>query len=128
MPVGLDREDRIDLPDPTVAGWYRHGPAPGAVGPAVLVGHVDSRTGPAVFYRLTAVRPGDVIAVRRADGTSATFRITEVTQVRKAAFPTAMVFAPTSTATIRLVTCTGAFDPTSRHYVDSLIVWGTATS
>jgi hypothetical protein len=94
----------------------------------VLVGHVDSRTGPAVFYRLTAVRPGEEIEVIGANGFPSHFRTLRVTVVNKAYFPSRAVFAPTPNATIRLVTCTGPFDQRSGHYIDSLIVWGVATT
>jgi sortase (surface protein transpeptidase) len=128
VPVGLDQAGRMEIPPPSLAGWYRLGPAPGAVGPAVLVGHVDSRTGPAVFFRLRGVRVGDEVTVKREDGSSSRFVVTGVTVVNKAAFPSRAVFGPTGQAGIRLVTCTGPFDPSSGHYVDALIVWGTATA
>jgi sortase (surface protein transpeptidase) len=121
--TGLGSDGSIELPAVSVAGWYREGPAPGAIGPAVLVGHVDSRSGPAVFYRLTALRVGDVVVVDRADGSAVRFQIYQVTVVRKSAFPTAAVFAPTAGADLRLVTCTGVFDPAQHHYLDSLIAW-----
>ena len=126
VPVGLDAAGQIDLPGWSVAGWYRLGPAPGAVGPAVLVGHVDSRHGPAVFYRLSDVRAGDEVVVVEADGSRARFVISHVTVIKKAAFPLEAVFSPTAGAELRLVTCTGQFDTRSRHYVDSLIAWGVA--
>lgn len=126
VPVGLNPQHQIVMPSTSVAGWYRLGPSPGAIGPALIVGHVDSYRGPAVFYRLTAVRAGEDVVVVRADGSRSEFVISAVTVVAKAAFPTSAVFAPTSTPTLRLITCTGPFDPTSRHYVDSLIVWGVA--
>jgi sortase (surface protein transpeptidase) len=128
VPIGLDGKGQIEMPAPSVAGWYRVGPAPGAIGPAVLVGHVDSRSGAAVFYRLTAVRAGDEIDVARADGSQSHFAVSAVTAVKKTAFPSDAVFAPTPGAAIRLITCTGAFNPRSHHYVDSLIVWATATA
>jgi sortase (surface protein transpeptidase) len=93
----------------------------------VLVGHVDSRAGPAVFYRLTAVQVGDVVVAIRDDGSLARFSISKVTTVGKSRFPTTAVFAPTTQATLRLITCTGTFDPVSGHYLDSLIVWATET-
>ena len=128
VPVGLTAEGRMEVPAPSLAGWYRPGPAPGAIGPAVLVGHVDSRAGPAVFYRLTGVRAGEDIEVIHADRSRSHFRVIAVTVINKAAFPSQAVFGPTPKATIRLITCTGPFDPSSRHYVDSLIVWGAATA
>lgn len=128
VPIGLNAVGQIEMPAPVLAGWYRLGPAPGAVGPAVIVGHVDTYQGPAVFYRLTGVRTGEEIDVLRADGSHTRFVVSAVTEVRKTAFPSTAVFGPTSGATIRLITCTGPFNPTSRHYVDSLIVWGVATT
>jgi sortase (surface protein transpeptidase) len=127
VPIGLNPEGEIQVPSPSVAGWYRLGPAPGGIGPAVIVGHVDTYTGPAVFYRLTGVRAGDIVDVVRADGSRSRFVISAVTRVKKAAFPSRAVFAPTKEAAIRLITCTGAFNPNTRHYVDSFIAWGVAT-
>jgi sortase (surface protein transpeptidase) len=125
--VGLTATDDMEIPSPTAAGWYDLGPQPGAIGPAVLVGHVDSRSGPAVFSRLTAVHVGDTVVVVRADGSIVRFSITAVTVVRKAVFPIRAVFAPVPTRSLRLITCTGYFDPSSHHYTDSLIVWANAT-
>lgn len=126
VPVGVASDGSIAVPRPAVAGWYRLGPAPGEVGPAVIVGHIDSRTGPAVFYRLNAVQAGDIIDITRADGTAASFTVEGITRVRKTRFPTAAVFAPTAVPTLRLVTCTGTFDRASGNYLDSLIVWAAA--
>ena len=124
VPVGVDTAGHMEMPAPTLVGWYKLGPAPGALGPAVLVGHVDTYTGPAVFWRLTGVRPGDKVQVLRADGSWASFVITKVTTVNKATFPSQAVFGPTAGAAIRLITCTGPFNPASGHYLDSLIAWG----
>jgi sortase (surface protein transpeptidase) len=128
VPIGVDGKGQLQVPGPSVAGWYGLGPAPGAMGPAVLVGHVDTRSGAGVFYRLTAARAGDEIDVVRADGSRSRFVISGVTVVEKAAFPSDAVFAATRDAAIRLITCTGAFNPRSHHYVDSLIVWGAAAA
>ena len=127
VPVGLSGSGQWQMPPPSLAGWYRLGPAPGSRGPAVLVGHVDSYHGPAVFYRLSGVRPGDTVQVARADGSESTFVISRVTVVRSTEFPTKAVFGPTARADIRLITCTGPFDTGTRSYINSLIVWGHAT-
>jgi sortase (surface protein transpeptidase) len=105
------------------AGWFSEGPAPGERGPAVIVGHVDSRDGPAVFYRLAELRAGDLVEVARTDGSAIRFEVTDTFEATKDAFPTKAVYGPTAGPTLRLVTCTGAFDRTSRHYVSNLIVY-----
>jgi hypothetical protein len=127
VPVGLDSAGHMRMAHPSVVGWYRPGTAPGVPGPAVLVGHVDSDHGPAVFYRLSGVRLGEKVQVERADGSTSTFTIGKITVVSKTAFPSQAVFAPTGRDTIRLITCTGPFDTDTNSYVDSLIVWGHAT-
>jgi len=127
VPVTLNRARQIEMLSTSVAGWYRPRLAVrslGAAGPIVLVGHVDTYLGPAVFYRLTGVRRGEKVEVVRADGSRATFIISKITIVRKAAFPLKAVFRPTAEPAIRLITCAGFFDTSTRHYVDSLIVWG----
>lgn len=124
--VGIGADGSIEVPPPSVAGWYRLGGTPGAAGPSVLVGHVDWTSGPAVFYHLTAVRAGDEVFVARADGSVARFVVDGVSEVRKAAFPANAIFAPTIRPTLRLITCWGTFDEHTRHYLSSLIVWATA--
>ena len=105
------------------AGWFAEGPAPGERGPAVIVGHVDSRDGPAVFYHLAELAPGDPIEVTRADGTIARFAVTDTLEAAKDAFPTEAVYGPTPGPTLRLITCTGAFDRAARHYLSNLVVY-----
>jgi sortase (surface protein transpeptidase) len=105
------------------AGWFAEGPAPGERGPAVIVGHVDSRAGPAVFSRLAELAPGDPIEVTRADGAVARFTVTDTLEAAKDAFPTDAVYGPTPGPTLRLITCTGAFDRAARHYLSNLVVY-----
>jgi hypothetical protein len=117
------------LPPPTdvdTVGWYSAGPAPGDVGPALLAGHVDSRSGPAVFWRLRDLRVGDVITVQRADGTSASFTVASVAQYAKNAFPTGQVYGAQPAPVLRLVTCGGSFDSATGHYRDNLVVYADA--
>jgi hypothetical protein len=104
------------------AGWFAEGPSPGERGPAVIVGHVDSRDGPAVFHRLPELGPGDPIEVTRTDGTVARFAVTDAFETTKDAFPTEAVYGPTAGATLRLITCTGIFDREARHYLSNLVV------
>ena len=108
--------------DPNVAGWYRRGAAPGEQGPAVIAGHVDSQEGPAVFYRLDRLAPGDPVEVARSDGKAFDYRVVSVESHTKAAFPTALVYGPAPGPVLRLVTCGGVFDPRSRHYRDNVVV------
>ncbi|NKZ02577.1 class F sortase [Actinomadura latina] len=106
------------------AGWYRLGAAPGSRGAAVIIGHVDTAGGPAVFYRLGALRPGDRARVLRADGRTAVFRIDSVERVGKDRFPTRRVYGDPGYAAIRLITCGGRFDRGSGHYTDNVIAFG----
>jgi hypothetical protein len=107
------------------AGWFAQGVEPGQPGPAVIAGHVDSRDGPAVFHRLRELAAGDVVEVGRADASTATFRVTQVAEYPKDAFPTEAVYGPVPGAELRLVTCSGAFDDDTGHYVDNLVVSAT---
>ncbi len=122
----LDAHGALSAPTFPHAGWYADGPAPGDVGPAVIAGHVDSTSGPAVFYRLGQLRPGDPVQVRRGDRWLA-FKVVEVRRYPKNAFPTADVYGPTPDPRLRLITCSGAFDTTRHSYVDNTVVYAVAT-
>jgi hypothetical protein len=93
------------------------------VGPSVIAGHVDSRTGPAVFYRLRDLRPGNALLVDRADGTRLRFVVERASSFPKSGFPTAAVFGPVPSAALRLVTCAGDFDRARGSYRDNLVVF-----
>ena len=122
--LGRQRDGTIAVPKPAgVAGWYKEGPRPGQPGPAVILGHVDSRTGPGVFFALADVPSGAVVHVDRADGSTVSFRVTRVDRVPKARFPTDLVYAPTLRPSLRLVTCGGSFDVDRRSYRDNVIVY-----
>jgi sortase (surface protein transpeptidase) len=109
--LGLTAAGALQVPSSTaVAGWFTGSPRPGATGSAVIAGHIDSRSGPGVFFRLSSLRPGDEVYVRRADGTLAVFRVTTVSQYAKDKFPTAAVYGATPDAELRLITCGGTFD------------------
>jgi hypothetical protein len=109
------------------AGWFASGPAPGETGPAVIAGHVDSRTGPAIFFRLAELSVGDPVLVGRSDGTTAAFTVTAVDRYAKSAFPTAEVYGPTPDAQLRLITCGGEFDRSAGSYLDNVVVYAAAT-
>jgi sortase (surface protein transpeptidase) len=108
-----------------VAGWYAGGTRPGDSGAAVILGHVDSKSGPAVFYRLGELRRGDGVTIRRADGSSVRFVVQRTEQYDKRRFPTDAVYYPTLTPALRLVTCGGQFDYTTGHYRSNVIVFAT---
>jgi LPXTG-site transpeptidase (sortase) family protein len=121
--LGLAADGTLQVPTTTaVAGWYTGSPRPGATGAAVIAGHVDSYLGPGVFFRLRQLRPGNLVYVKRADGTLAVFRVIQVRQYAKTQFPTAAVYGPVPDAELRLITCGGAFDYTTRHYLSNVIV------
>jgi hypothetical protein len=121
--VGLQADGAMQVPDPDQVGWYRLGPQPGAPGPAVLIGHVDSRTGPAVFYRLHKLRPGDEILISHSDGTTSRFLVGRLEQHPKTALPTNRIFTPTPGPQLRVVTCGGPFIRATGHYRDNVIVY-----
>jgi sortase (surface protein transpeptidase) len=108
-----------------VAGWYARGPRPGDPGSAVILGHVDSKRGPAVFFRLHQLRPGDAVTITRTDGSSVRFVVERTEQYPKDRFPTDDVYDPTLTPALRLVTCGGEFDATAGHYRSNVLVFAT---
>jgi Sortase domain len=105
-----------------VAGWFTGSAVPGEVGPTVIAGHVDSYAGPGVFYRLDTLRPGDLVTVGRSDGAAVRYRVTDVVSVPKDAFPTRQVYGPTPGPELRLITCGGEFDHSSRRYLSNVVV------
>lgn len=127
--TGLLRLGRMDngtiaVPDSNdFAGWYEEGPRPGQPGPAVILGHVDSQDGPAVFYDLKTLPIGSDIHVDRADGSTMTFRVSGRSQVPKTLFPTDLVYGATLEPSLRLVTCGGVFNRSAGSYLDNVIVY-----
>jgi sortase (surface protein transpeptidase) len=91
------------------------------------VGHIDSRTGPGVFFRLPELRPGDQVYVTRADGTLARFRVTAVQTYPKDHFPTQAVYGPVPDAELRLITCGGVFDRSRGSYLSNVVVFARLT-
>jgi sortase (surface protein transpeptidase) len=122
--LGTTPSGELQVPASTaVAGWYTGSPRPGATGSAVIVGHIDSVTGPGVFLRLRELRPGDLIYVRRGHASLAVFKVTAVTTVLKSRFPTDAVYGPVPDAQLRLITCGGAFDQADGHYLSNVVVF-----
>ena len=126
IPLGLNPDGTVMVPPAeqgAPAGWYRHRASPGEPGPAVLLGHVDSYLGPAVFSRLSDLRPGDGISVRRADGSVVAFVVESVRTHPKSDFPTEAVYGQTVDPVLRLLTCGGGFDRARRTYLSVVVVY-----
>jgi sortase (surface protein transpeptidase) len=131
MALGLNGDGTVAVPPlrpDAPAGWYRHLASPGEVGPAVILGHVDTAAGPAVFYRLRDLRPGDTIRVRRTDGSTAMFAVDHLAQYPKSAFPANAVYGSVDHPALRLVTCGGVFDAIHGEYRGNLTVYATLTA
>ena len=130
--LGLNANGTIAVPPLATsadkAAWYKYSATPGQAGTSVIEGHVDSYQGPAVFYRLGALRPGDRVDVRLADGTTAVFRVTGVREYAKDKFPTKTIYGPADYAALRLITCGGSFDNTTGHYLSSVVVFASLAS
>ncbi|MFI6080601.1 class F sortase [Streptomyces sp. NPDC051217] len=110
--VSLDAEGWIDAPPPTrpdLAGHFRGSVTPGEQGTSVIVGHVDTGEGPAVFYDLGRLAKNSRVEVARADGTTAVFTVYGVKGFTKRNFPARSVYRPTGAPELRLITCGGAF-------------------
>jgi sortase (surface protein transpeptidase) len=124
--LGLTRSGAMQVPRTTaVAGWYARSPRPGAIGSAVIGGHVDSQAGPGVFFRLRLLRRGERIYVRQADGKLAVFRVSVVRRYPKDRFPGATVYGPVPTPQLRLITCGGTFDEARGSYLSNVVVYAT---
>ncbi|MCZ4118904.1 class F sortase [Streptomyces sp. H39-S7] len=129
MRLGLDAAGRLQTPPETerpLAGWYAGGAAPGAPGGAVLAGHVDTREGPAVFYRLGGLHKGDRIEVDRADGRTAVFTVYGIEVYDKREFPTERVYGATPDAELRVITCGGEFSKAA-GYLANVVVYARLT-
>jgi LPXTG-site transpeptidase (sortase) family protein len=126
--LGLAAGGSMQVPplSATVAGWFTGSPRPGAVGSSIIVGHINNvQQGPGVFLRLSELKHGDDVFVKRADGTTVEFRVTEVQTYLKDHFPTQTVYGPTPDAELRLITCGGAFDYVTHHYLSNIVVYAT---
>ena len=124
--LGLTSAGVLQVPSTTsVAGWYTGSPRPGAIGSAIIVGHIDNTSGPGVFFRLNTLTRGDKIYVKRADGTLVEFRVTSVQIYLKDQFPTEDVYGPVPDPELRLITCGGAFDYATGHYLSNIVVYAT---
>jgi sortase (surface protein transpeptidase) len=118
----------MEVPRPAEAGWFTGGAAPGALGPAVIAGHVTWDGAPAIFHRLETMRRGDEVLVTRKDGRTAVFTVSRVAQFSKSRFPSETVYGPIDHAGLRLITCGGTYDGARNRYLDNVIVFARLTS
>jgi Sortase domain len=130
--LGLNQDGTIQVPNLVTsaneAAWYKYSVTPGQIGTAVIEGHVDSYRGPAVFFRLGALRPGNHIDVTLSDGITAVFRVTGVREYDKDKYPANIIYAPANYAALRLITCGGDFNPVTGHYLSSVVVFASLVS
>jgi Sortase domain len=130
--LGRNADGTMQVPDLNTqadeAAWYKYSAAPGQIGTAVIEGHVDSYQGPAVFFRLGALKPGNRIDVTLADGITAVFRVTGVREYSKAEYPANIIYGQTDYAALRLITCGGDFDAATGHYLSSVVVYASLVS
>jgi sortase (surface protein transpeptidase) len=131
--LGLTASNEVEVPaagpDYDKTGWYKYSAVPGTLGPAVVVGHVDSaRSGPSVFFELGALKAKDTVRITRADGSIAVYAVDDVLRFKKSEFPTALVYGDTDHAALRLVTCGGPFEQSTGHYRDNIIVTASLVS
>ena len=114
----------MDVPDDaSTVGWFSGAPTPGALGPAVLAGHVDWKGTRGAFYHLATLTAGDEVTVTRLDGSRAVFAVTKVEKHPKDRFPTDAVYGAVDHAALRLITCGGEFDQATGHYRDNIVAF-----
>jgi Sortase domain len=130
--LGVTADGSIQVPSLDTqandAAWYEYSPTPGQIGASVIEGHLDSYGGPAVFFRLGALRPGDRVDVTLADGITAVFRVTGVREYVKSNFPAKAIYYAAGYAALRLITCGGTFDYATGHYLSSTVVFASLAS
>jgi hypothetical protein len=122
--LGLNPDGTVEVPtDVAQPGWYGLGPSPGQIGSAVILGHVDSQAGPAVFFELRSLVPGDAVNVTLADGVTADFKVTSAAMYPKTSFPDQLVYTSHGYSALQLVTCGGSFDEQTGHYLSNVVVY-----
>jgi hypothetical protein len=133
LTLGLNGDGTVQVPSPGPnydrPGWYRYSPTPGQIGSSVILGHVDSAAqGPADFYRLGDLRPGDQIDITLLDRQTVVFSVLGVRSFLKTKFPTRLVYGKTGYRGLRLITCGGSFDPSTGHYLSNTVVFAVMRS
>ncbi|GBF35211.1 hypothetical protein DCCM_4334 [Desulfocucumis palustris] len=124
VPVGVLPDGQMEVPrDTDAVGWYRPGANPGDRGNAVMAGHVDSKTGPAVFYKLNKLKKGDIILIRLNGGFTRAFSVKKAVIYRRDRAPMEQIFGPTGDVNLNLITCTGTFDKTKGTHQERLVIY-----
>jgi len=122
--LGLNANGTVQVPASWyVTGWYKYGPTPGQKGSAVILGHVDSTSGPAVFFELSKLRPGNRINVTLASGVTVHFSVIGLREYSKTALPDKLIYGTRSYDALQLVTCGGLFDSQTHHYLSNIVVF-----
>ncbi|MEU5414357.1 class F sortase [Streptomyces clavifer] len=125
-PLAIGPSGQLDAPpadDMNLAGWFKDGAAPGERGTSVVAGHVDTKTGPAVFLLLSTLEAGNKVSITRKDGIDTVFKVDSVETFSKADFPDERVYADNGTAQLRLITCGGEYDRKAKDYKDNVVVF-----
>jgi sortase (surface protein transpeptidase) len=131
IPLGQKPDGELEVPplsNPMQASWFDKSPTPGALGPAVILGHVNGNGAPGIFYRLNEMQAGQEVLVDRADGQTAVFTVSHIDTVPKDAFPSNDVYGDTPDAQLRLITCGGVLDRAEHSYLSNVIVYANLTS
>lgn len=125
-PLGLNEDKTVEVPKSfTKIGWYKYGATPGEEGTAVILGHVDSYKGPAIFWPIQKLKDGDEVSITREDGTTAVFVVTNAERYDQDDFPTQKVYGKTDYPSLRLITCTGIYNHGTQRYSHNLVVYAT---
>lgn len=121
--LGLRADGSVEVPrDADDAGWFRRGPTPGALGSSVILGHVDSMSGPGIFFGLSQLERGDRVTVELDDGSTVRFEVRSVRTYPNADFPAQKVYGSHGRSELNLVTCGGAYDRDRGGYQANVVV------
>lgn len=126
VPVGLNSDNSLEIPPENEAGWYKYGAVPGQTGSSVIDGHLDTDTGPAIFWKLNKLKPGDQIIIGFGNGSKKTFIVSDSKTFPQDNFPTSEVYGNHGFAGLNLVTCAGTYSRSLGRYSDNIVVFAKA--